>query len=182
MGMSTLSIWVRDTAHPCLPYESTKHSWLAIIMTCDLQLLNFGSVKNGLFPLTTPGKLGGKVHGQVRVPPGCYIVVGVGTCKNVFTDFAMVQAGCNMETCVNLLPKAASTCLGQIIATIKVAQAIGVNNYSFGCPVGREIPEEVLSNALNSLEKLREFLPEDTVTPKIISMEKLIALATEKQL
>lgn len=181
MGMSKLSIWVRDTTHPCLPYQSTKHSWFAIILTCDFQPLHFGLVKNGLFPLRTPGKLGGKVHGQVEVPPGCYLVVGYATCKNIFTDIAMVQVGCNTETCVNLLPKSASTCLGQLIATIKVAQAMGTNQYSFGCPVGREIPEEVLSNAINSLEKLREFLPEDTLTPKIISMDELIALAKEKQ-
>lgn len=180
MGMSKLSIWVRDTAHPCLPYQSTGHSWYAVIWTCDLQPLHFGRVKNGFFALTTPGKLGGKVHGQVEVPPGCYLVVAYATCKNVFTDFAMVQVGCNVETCVNLLPKAASTCLGQLVVTLNVAKWLGPG-YSPSCPAGREIPTEVLSNAITSLEELRKYLPEDTITPRLVSMDELKKLAKETQ-
>lgn len=180
MGMSKLSIWVRDTSHPCLPYQSTKHSWYAVIWTCGLQPLHFGRVKNGFFPLTDPGKLGGRVHGQVEVPPGFYIVVAYATCKNIFTDFAMVQVGCDDEACVNLLPKSAATCLGQLVTTLKVAQWLGPG-YNPGCPAGREIPKETLSNAIASLEKLREYLPEDTITPRIVSMDELKKIAdTEK--
>jgi hypothetical protein len=181
MGMSKLSIWVRDTAHPCLPYQSTGHSFYAIIWTCDLQPLSFGRVKNGLFPLTDLGAGGGRVHGQVEVPPGCYIVVAYATCKNVFTDFAMVQVGCNDEACVNLLTKSATTCLGVQIVTLKIAQYLGPN-YNPASPAGREIPKEVLANAIASLEKLRTYLPEDTITPRLVSLDELMKLADiEKQ-
>lgn len=180
MGMSKLCIWVRDTAHPCLPYQSTGHSFYAIIWTCDLQPLHFGRVKNGLFPLTDPGKLGGRVHGQVEVPPGCYVVVAYATCKNVFTDFAMVQVGCNDEVCVNLLPRSVATCLGQLVYALNVAQWLGPV-YSPGSPAGREIPKEALSNAIASLNKLRDYLPEDTITPRLLSLDELKKLVEEKK-
>ena len=181
MGMSRLSIWVRDTAHPCLPYQSTAHTWRAIIWTCDLQPLNFGSVKNGIFDLTDPGALRGKVHGQVAVPPGCYIVVAYASCKNVFTELAMVQVGCNDEACVNLLPKSVSTCLGQLLYAFNIAQHVGSANYQWSSPAGREVPEEVLSNAIASLEKLRTYLPEDPITPRIVSLDELKKIAVKEQ-
>lgn len=181
MGMAKLSIWVRDTAHPCLPYQSTTHSWYAIIWTCDLQPLHFGRVKGGLFALTEPGKLGGNVHGQVEVPPGCYIIVAYATCKNIFTDLAMVQVGCNDEACVNLLPKSVSTCLGQLVVALNIAQYLGPA-YNPASAAGREIPKETLSNAIKSLENLRKYLPEDTITPKIpISLDELKKLAEKEK-
>ncbi len=180
MGLAKLSIWVRDTAHPCLPYQSTSHSWVAIIMSCDLQPLHFGAVRNGVFPLTVPGKARGKVHGQVGVPPGCYLVVAVATCKNVFTELAMVQAICGQEVCVNLIPKAVGTCVGQLIAALKVAQILGPN-FAAGCPAGREIPKTVAAKALEALQELQASVPPDAVLPALpITVEQIERMARKE--
>ncbi len=181
MSLSKLSIWVRDTAHPCLPYQSTAHSWVAIIMTCDLQPLHFGPVHNGVFALTDPGKAGGKVHGQIPVPPGCYIVVAVATCKNIYTDMSMIQVGCAQEVCVSLIPKSLSTCTGQIIAALNIASILGAG-FAPSSPAGREIPREVISKAIDALEKLREYIPKDTVLPALpISLDDLKKMAEEEK-
>jgi len=181
MGMSKLSIWVRDTSHPCLPYQSTGHSWIAIILTCDLQPLYFGAVKNGVYPLTDPGKAGGRVHGQVDVPPGCYIVLAVATCKNIYTDMAMVQVCCNEETCVNLIPKSLSTCSGQLITALNIASILGPG-YAPSSPAGQEIPKEVISRAISALEELRKRLPEDTILPRLpVSLDDLKKMAEKER-
>lgn len=163
MSLSELSIWVRDTEHPCLPYQSSRHSFVAVIVSCGFHPLSFGAVQNGLFWLTEPGKGGGKVHGQVKVPPGCYLVFGVATCKNVYTDFAYVQAGCDQTVCVNLLPKRVSTCAGQLIQTIRLALNLGAANYSFSSPEGQDVPKDVLEKAAGALEELVRHLPKDPV-------------------
>ena len=181
MSLSTLSIWVRDTAHPCLPYQSTGHSWTAIILTCDLQPLSFGAVNNGIFRLTEPGAGGGKVHGQVGVPPGCYIVFAVATCKNIFTDMALVQVGCDKTSCVNLIPKRVSTCAGQLLVTLGIAQILGPK-FSSGCPAGNEIPKEVVARAKGALEELLKYLPWDPVMSALpISVDELEAMAKEEK-
>jgi hypothetical protein len=180
MGLSKLSIWVRDTAHPCIPYQSTGHSYIAVIFSCDLQPLHFGSVKNGLYPLTDPGKGGGRIHGQVEVPPGCYIIVGVATCKNIYTDMAMIQVGCDQEVCVNLITKSLSTCTGQIIAALNIAQVLGPG-YAPSSPAGKAIPKEVLSKAIGALEELSKHIPKDHILPAIpISIEELKSMAVEE--
>ncbi len=180
MGLSKLSIWVRDTVHPCIPYESTGHSFMVAILCCDLQPLHFGSVKNGLYPLTDPGKGGGRIHGQVEVPPGCYIIIGAATCKNIFTDMAMVQVGCDQEVCVNLITKSLSTCTGQIIAALNIAQYLGPA-YAPSSPAGKEIPKEVLSRAIGALEELLKHIPKDRILPAIpISIEELKHMAEKE--
>lgn len=179
--MSRLSIWVRDTSHPCLPYQSTGNSWIAIILTCDLQPLYFGAVKNGVYPLTDPGKAGGRVHGQVDVPPGCYIVLAVATCKNIYTDMAMVQACCNEETCVNLIPKSLSTCTGQIITALNIASILGPG-YAPSSSAGKEIPKEVISRAISALEELGKHLPVDTILPRLpVSQNDLKKMADKER-
>lgn len=181
MGLSKLNIWVRDTTYPCLPYQSTGHSYIAVILTCDLKPLHFGEVKNGLYPLKEPGKGGGRIHGQPEVPPGCYIVVGVATCKNIYTDMAMVQVGCNQEVCVNLITKSLSTCSGQIIAALNIANVLGPN-YAPSSPAGREIPKEVISKAIKALEELKEYIPKDPILPALpISIEDLKKMAAEEK-
>ena len=47
MSMSEMSIWVRDANNPCLPYHSTSHSFVALILSCSLKPLSFGKVKDG---------------------------------------------------------------------------------------------------------------------------------------
>jgi hypothetical protein len=181
MGLSKLSIWVRDTAHPCLPYQSTGHSWIAIILTCDLQPLHFGEVKNGVYALTDPGKAGGKVHGQPKVPPGCYIVLAVATCKNIYTDMAMAQVGCDQEVCVNLITKSLSTCSGQLIAALNIASVLGPG-YAPSSPAGREIPKEVISKATDALEELVKHIPHDPILPALpISLDDLKKMAREER-
>lgn len=103
-----------DERHrPPVPTVSEQRThWIAIIHTCGLEPLSYGQVNNGIFPLTEAGKAGGKVHGQVDVPPGCCIVLAVATCKNVYTDMAMVQAGCDQTACLNLITKRLCTCAG----------------------------------------------------------------------
>lgn len=181
MTMSKLSIWVRDTVHPCLPYQSTTHSWSAIILTCDLQPLHFGAVKNGVYQLTDPGKAGGRVHGQVEVPPGCYIVLAAATCKNIFTDMAVVQVGCGEEACVNLITKTLSTCTGQLIYALNIASFLGPN-YTPSSSAGKEIPKEVVSRAITALDELRRHLPEDHVLPMLpISLDDLRKMAEKER-
>jgi len=181
MGLAKLNIWVRDTAHPSLPYQSTGHTWLAIILTSDLQSLSYGAVNNGIFALTDSGKAGGKVHGQVDVPPGFYIVFAVATCKNVLTDWAMVQACCNQEACVNLLPKAMTTCVGELLWALQIAQTMQ-QAYSYSSPSGREIPREVVSKTIAALEELCRHLPEDQIMPKLpITLDKLKKIAEKER-
>ena len=181
MGLSKLSIWVRDTAHPCLPYQSSRHNWIAIILTCDLEPLSYGVVNNGVFRLTDVGKAGGKVHGQVDVPPGCYIVVAVATCKNIFTDMALVQVGCDETACVNLITKRLSTCTGQLIAALNIGQILGPG-YSASSPPGEPIPREVIAKATEALEELRKHLPWDPVLSALpITLDDLQEMAKEEK-
>lgn len=178
-----LSIWIRDTKHPCLPYQSTGHSWYAAIFTCDLQPLTFGKVNGGLVPLDVPGAARGKIHGQVKVPPGCYIVFGVATCKNVFTDFAYVQARCEGVTCVNLLTRRMTTCAGQLIFALKVAQNIG-GGYAFNCAAeaDKAPPPEVLERAIGALEELQKHMPPDPVGEAMpVSPEQVVEMVGREE-
>ena len=113
MGMSKLNIWVRDTMHPLLPYQSTGHNFRAVILSCETPItpLDFGAVSNGVFPLTDKGSAGGVIHGGVEVPPGTYLVRAWATCKNVWTSWAWVQVGCGETACVNLLPNRFRQCV-----------------------------------------------------------------------
>lgn len=182
MGLSKLSIWVRDTAHPCLPYQSTGHNWIAIIWTCGLEPLSYGAVNNGVFPLTDVGNAGGKVHGQVDVPPGCYIVVAIATCKNIFTDMALVQVGCDETACVNLIPKRLSTCTGQMITALNIAAILG-QGYSASSPPGEPIPREVIAKATDALEELQRHLPWDPVLSALpITVDELKKMAKEEKM
>jgi len=136
-------------------------------------------VHNGVFPLTESGAARGRVHGQVRVPPGCYIVLAVATCKNIYTDMAFVQVGCDETVCVNLITKRLSTCAGQLIAALNIAAILGPA-YSPSSPPGEEIPREVIAKATEALEELRRHLPPDPVLPALpISVEDLGRMAGE---
>lgn len=124
MGLSTLNIWVRDTRHPLLPYQSSTHNFIALILSCETPYtpLTFGALTNGLFPLTEPGAGGGKVHGQVKVPHGTYLVRAFAPCKNVFTSWAWTQVCCDEEVCVNLITNRFRDCIKE---TQLVAQLYG---------------------------------------------------------
>ncbi len=180
MSLSKLSIWVRDTAHPCLPYQSTSHSWIAIIWSCGMQPLSFGVVNNGIFPLTEKGKAGGMIHGQVKVPPGCYIVVALATCKNIFTDMAYVQVGNDETVTVNLITKRLSTCTGQLLTALNIASILGPH-YSPGSPPGKPIPREVIAKATKTLKELQEFSGWDPVMDALpITVEEIKKMALKE--
>lgn len=178
MSMSELSIWVRDTRDPCLPYKSSGHSWYAVIWSCGLVPLTFGDVKQGIFPLNVLGAAGGKVHGQVKVPPGCYIVLAFAACKNIFTDMTYVQVGCGETACVNLITKRLSSCTGQLLTAINIASVLGPK-YKPGSDE-KEIPRELLDQVKKALEKLLDFLPDDPVVEALKTTdEHLKKLAQE---
>ncbi|HUX06759.1 MAG TPA: hypothetical protein VMX35_05535 [Acidobacteriota bacterium] len=178
--MSELSIWIRDTADPCLPYKSTSHSWIAVIWSCGIKPLAFGDVRDGFFPLNVPGAARGRVHGQVKVPPGCYIVFAFSPCKNIFTDMTYVQVGCGETACVNLVTKRFSSCTYQLIKTIDIAAALG-KHYKPGSEE-KEIPRELLDHAKKALEKLLDFLPDDPVVNALKTTDRhLEKLAQEKE-
>lgn len=120
MADSTLSIIIRDPAHPCAPYQSTRHSFRVQIFHCDGTPLFWKGVNLGLpgFWLVEPGAKGGRIHAQVKVPPGCYLVRAIATCKNVITDWAYVGVGCDQTVCVNLTIPTVRHCVQRTIAAL----------------------------------------------------------------
>ncbi|MCW4050724.1 MAG: hypothetical protein NWE89_13420 [Candidatus Bathyarchaeota archaeon] len=179
--MSKLNFWIRDPYHPLLPYQSSGHNFRVVILTADYKPLNFGAVHHGVFALTHQGPRRGKVHGQVEVPPGCYIVVGYASCKNVLTDFALVQVGCGKEVCVNLITKTMATCRNQLIWALNLAYKAG-NQYKPASEEGSKIPKKVAGKVLEALKELGEYLPEDHVTPALpIDEEELLERVNEEE-
>ncbi len=117
MADSILSIIIRDTEHPCAPYQSTGHTFLVQIFHCDGKPLFWKGINYGKpFPLDVRGEKGGFIHAQVKVPPGCYLVRGIASCKNVVTDWAWVGVGCDQTVCVNLVPPSVIHCINRVIA------------------------------------------------------------------
>lgn len=180
MGLSRLSIWVRDPYSPLLPYQSSGHSFRACILTADYKPLHFGAVQHGLLALTHPGPRGGMVHGQVEVPPGCYMVVGFAACKNVVTDFALVQVCCGQEVCVNLVTKTLATCRGQLVWALSLAYQAG-SKYKPASEEGSRIPKELAGKAIEVLEELSKYLPKDHVLPALpIDLKELLRRVDEE--
>lgn len=161
--MSRLNIWVRDTVHPLLPYQSTGHSYRAIIASCETPLtpLSYGAVNNGVFPLTDTGPAGGKVHGEVEVPPGTYLVRAWATCKNVFTSWAWVQVCCGETACVNLITNRFRHCVTDTQLVALLAAWCQTQNIPFSPGSNAiDIPPEVLKRAAEALGELAKHLPE----------------------
>ena len=159
MGLSKLSIWVRDPHHPIHPYAASGHSFKIKILTADYMPLHFGAVHNGVFKLTHPGPRGGRVHGQVEVPPGCYIVLAYAPCFNVVTDFAMAQVGCDQEVCVNLYPKHMHFCIIYLLEALHHLQHLGPR-YVTGAPQ-LKLREPLLEAAVKSLKELSDSFPRE---------------------
>lgn len=152
MGYSKLSITVRDRDHPCAPYFATGHTFRVDIWHCD----------------GTPFKKGyalrERVHDQIEVPPGSYVIFGHAACNNVLTDIAMVNVGCDQTVCVNLLPTTFRLCLwrawvGAIFGTASV-------------PIKEKIPAEVLGKLVKSIEEGLKHLPKG-VFPFELTEEEL---------
>ncbi len=150
---SILSITVRDTAHPCAPYQSTRHSFFVQILHCDGKPLFWKGINYKRFRLNVRGHGGGFIHAQVKVPPGCYVLRAVATCHNVVTNWASVQVCCAETVCVDLLPTSVFHCINNTITGLLLG-TVGER------PVIEIAPQEV-DEAVRALRVLAERLPKD---------------------
>lgn len=163
MADSILSITIRDTEHPCAPYQSTTHTFFVEIFHCDGKPLFWKGVNYGKpFPLDVPGEKGGRIHAQVKVPPGCYLVRGIASCKNVVTDWAWVEVGCDQTVCVNLVPPSVIHCINRVVAGLMLGT---VDPPEAGeATVAQIMPREV-KEAVELLNKIADRLPRDVQLP-----------------
>jgi hypothetical protein len=179
MADSILSITVRDTTHPCAPYQTTTHSFKVQIFHCDGTPLFWRGInyKDG-FWLNVPGAKGGLIHAQVRVPPGCYLIRAVAHCKNVVTDWAWVGVGCDQTVCVNLVPPAVKDCIRLMV--------LGAHLGTLDPPEKGEttvwdmMPREVKS-AVEVLTKFASELPTDTLLPPPPTADEVRKMFREKK-
>jgi len=175
MADSTLSVTVRDTTHPCSPYRTTRHSWKVQIFHCDGTPLFWKGIDytHG-FWLNVRGAKGGFIHGQVKVPPGCYLVRAIATCKNVLTDWAYVGVGCDQTVCVNLVPPAVKHCINRVLAGLLLGTVDPPREGE--ATVSSMMPGEV-KEAVAILTKIASRLPEDALlpsTPTAGELEKML--------
>lgn len=163
MAHSILSVTVRDPKRPCAPYQSTGHSFFLQVYHCDGTPLFWGGVNFGSpnpaewVPLQLPGRGGGRIHGQYKVPPGCYLVRAVARCFNVVTEWAYVKVGCDTTVCVELIPPPVWYCIHSTITGI-LAGTID------DTPLVQIAPAEV-EEAVGALRKLTERLPRTPFLP-----------------
>jgi len=171
---ATISISVRDPFNPCSLYKSTGHSFYVMIWTCNGEPLIYNGVDYGAWPpqflLTETGPAGGRVRGEVRVPPGCYMIAGIAGCKNVFTQIALVDAGCGDEICVNLLMTTFQFCT--------TLQQLALFGATVDPEPGEERVAEVFPRETRALgAALEDFLmalpPEETQLPILPSLGDL---------
>lgn len=182
---STLSIIVRDTKHPCAPYQSTRHSFYVSIFTCDLKPLHWKGMTYVNFPLNVKGQAGGLIHAQVKVPPGCYLVRALATCKNVVSDWAWVELGCGKTACVNLVIPNAIDCL---LRTVLGLQMGTVDPPKGEATIREAMPKEV-EEAIDAMQKVIEKLPKSVFPPpptpgeirELEKKKKTVRETTEKE-
>ena len=161
MADSILGIIIRDTEHPCAPYQGTDHTFFIQIFHCDGTPLFWNSFDYGKpFRLDVQGKEKGCVHAQVKVPPGCYLVRGLAPVKNVITDWAWVNVGCDEAVCVNLVPPSVIHCINRVVAGLKFGTIWDKTK------VKAEYPPEVKA-AIKALEEIAGKLPEDRQFPAL---------------
>ena len=160
MADSILSIIIRDPTHPCAPYQSTGHSFRVQIFHCDGTPLFWKGVNLGIpgVWLTQPGIRRGRIHAQLKVPPGCYLIRAIAQCKNVVSDWAYVGVGCDQTVCVSLTIPTVRHCIQRVIA--------GLNFGTLDPPGGEErvadvLPEEV-KEATRILKILADKLPPES--------------------
>jgi len=181
MSDSILSITIRDTAHPCAPYQSTRHTFFVQIFHCDGKPLFWRGVNYSKpFPLDVPGEKGGRIHAQIKVPPGCYLVRGIAACKNVVTDWAWVGVGCDQTVCVNLVPPSVINCINRVVAGLKLGTVDPPKEGE--APVAKIMPKEV-KEAVEILKKITDKLPRDPQLPEpptVDDIMKIIGQLKEK--
>lgn len=178
MADSILSITIRDSAHPCAPYQSTGHTFFGQIFHCDGKPLFWKGVNFLRFPLDVPGQKGGRIHAQVKVPPGCYLVRAFATCKNVVTDWAWVQVCCDETVCVNLVPPSVIHCIQRTIAGLSLGTVDPPQ--AKDATVAEIMPREV-QEAIAALRKVADKLPRDPQLPAPPSPEEIKQAAEEQE-
>lgn len=151
MADSILSITVRDRRKPCAPYFTTTHQFYVDIMYCDFTPLTWGGRRYIRYPLKQ------RIHDQIRVPPGCYIIKGYAPCHNVLTELVMVQVPCNSTICVSLLPTTVRFCIERAILGIQHGTVV----MSKEKKVKDKVPKEKIDKAVKALKEIKELLPED---------------------
>ena len=161
MADSILSIIIRDTRHPCAPYQSTGHSFYVSIFTCDMKPLHWRGTTYIRHPLNVKGKAGGMIHAQVLVPPGSYLIRAVATCKNVVSDWAWAEVGCGKTVCVNIVIPNAIDCL---LRTILGIQAGTVDPPGGEAMIRNAMPKEA-GEAVEAMQKVVENLPPSRLPP-----------------
>ena len=157
MGYSILGIVVRDSRKPCAQYFSTAHTFWVDIWNCD----GTSFIK--------AHRLAGRVHDQIKVPPGSYIVQGYGWCRNVVTDLVMVNVGCNETVCVNLLPTPVRLCWWRALIGLKYGTVVASPEKS----VKEMIPKEVADRLNKILTEAMNYLPKEDMLPVGITEEEL---------
>jgi hypothetical protein len=160
MADATLSITVRDENRPCAPYQTTGRSFFLQVFHCDRTPLVWKGVNYGGFnvPMEEPGAAGGRIHAQIEVPAGCYLVRAGGQgCGNVPTDWAWVNVGCGETECVDLMLPSVRHCTDRMIIGL-LAGAVGER------PVRELIPQEA-ERAIEVLREIADRLPRDPLPP-----------------
>lgn len=152
MGYSKLDITIRDRDHPCAPYFTTGHSFTVDIRYCD------GTYFKRAYPLRD------RVHDQIEVPPGSYIIRGYAWCNNILTDLAMVNVGCDQTVCVNLLPTTVRDCWWRAV--------VGALFGTTSAPIKEKVPAEVLDKLVRTINEALKYLPKD-VFPFELTEEEL---------
>lgn len=170
MADAELSITIRDTLHPCGPYQTTSHSFLVQIYHCDGTPLFWKGVNYNKFPLDVKGLKGGFIHGQVRVPHGCYLVRAIATCKNVISDWAWVEVCCAGTVCVDLVMPNVIDCIrrvqvGMLLGTVDPPQA--------GEQTVVDIAQKEVNDAVKALDKVAAKLPKEGFLPEAPSADEV---------
>lgn len=156
---SILSIQVRDARHPCAPYETTGHSFFVQIYHCDSTPLFYKGINFGVPQLLhVRGRKNGFIHGQFKVPPGCYVIRAIATCHNVTTDWAMVGVGCGETKCVSLLPTSLRHCIFNMIAGLKFGTAAAFRTDAQ--VMAATVAANEVDVAIKALEAIAAKLPE----------------------
>ncbi len=177
MADSRLSITIRDTEHPCAPYQTTSHSFTAQIFHCDGKPLFWKGLNGKRVPLEVPGQAGGRIHGQFDVPPGCYLVRAVATCKNVITDWAWVNVGCDKTVCVDLVPTSVIHCIRRMVAGLALGT---IDPPEAGEQKVEQLAPKEVQEAIKALERIADRLPDDLQLPTPPSEEEIRSLAEQE--
>lgn len=175
---SILSITVRDTLHPCGPYQTTGHSFLVQIYNCDGTPLFWRGINYNKFPLDTKGLKGGFIHGQVKVPNGCYLVRAIATCKNVVSDWAWAEVCCGETTCVDVVMPNVIDC----IRRVQVGMQLGtVDPPAAGEQTVQDVARGEVDEAVKALDRVAKKLPKEGSLPDVPSADDIKKLVATKK-